>query len=853
MKFAIGGFIAISVVGTIDARDFAWTGRGGDGKWTNPTNWEGGDAYPAQTNDFVRFRSDARVILDTGRTTAIASLAVETGTVTVVGASESAIRTVAIPRAVGRDGLVVGSREGGVDQASLILAVPVDCGDYRMDKWYGGRLVLQDQLISAMDNPHGFGFIFGSGETVLQGTAKISIPTASLGVGNGEPDQKGMKQLVVIADAAQIDVDSFCINIRSVAHGGVVVRQTGVGSEVHVHGSLRVGMFAASKGEGSTYRIENGLLTAGDVLLGSPERDRFVLAGGTFLATQDMTLPTGTVFEGEPKIGAAECCRLTMLKWPDGARRLLIAGAGEVVLGRGFVRKGEIKVLSGKVVDKTSDLVDVGDRLAVFWDDYLVDTRLTTTHRQVHQPEYAGAVMVHDRPWEGDGCDFHNILVDKDELGTVYRMYYLGWQMDGMAVPTEKTPSFTGIRVCYAESRDGLNWVKPDLGLVEYNGSVQNNIVLDVCHFGYAWDNFMVFRDDNPKCPENERYKGVGACWGKADSECFGGGLCCFLSADGIHWRKGWRLTKTGDFDSLNVAFWDPVRGEYHCYFRGHHNQNPPDRHGNVLTRDIRHMVSRDFRNWTMQKPITFDPEAEDYALYTNVVQPYPRAPEIYVGFPSRYVERKKWTDTFDKLPGVENRRVRFGKSPRYGLAVTDCVFMMSRDGRDFHREEDAFIAPGPENPLNWVYGDCYPAWGILTLPGRRPGADPELSFYTFEGHWSGRGETILRYVLRQDGFVSRRAAYAGARLVTKPFVFKGDELALNFKTSARGGLFVALRESKGSQVIRSDEIIGDKIDRVIGFKDGEVADFRGKTVVLEFEMRDADIYAFQFRGKRND
>ena len=34
-------------------------------------------------------------------------------------------------------------------------------------------------------------------------------------------------------------------------------------------------------------------------------------------------------------------------------------------------------------------------------------------------------VLVHDAPWEGDGCDFHCIVRD----GDIYRMYYMAWQM----------------------------------------------------------------------------------------------------------------------------------------------------------------------------------------------------------------------------------------------------------------------------------------------------------------------------------------------------------------------------------------------------------------------------------------
>lgn len=497
--------------------------------------------------------------------------------------------------------------------------------------------------------------------------------------------------------------------------------------------------------------------------------------------------------------------------------------------------------------------VEIGDRLEVFWDDAIVDRAATTAERRVHQPEFAGVVMKHDAPWEGDGSDFHNILEDADEKGPLYRLYYLGWHFADQAPPKNRRYSGSfAIRVCYAESRDGIVWTKPDLGLHAFEGSTANNILLDAKQFGFGFDNFMVFKDGNPACSPDARYKAVARIAGAFGGDTGKGpGLGCFLSPDGLHFRPGWLLTRAGAFDSLNLAFWDATRGEYHCYFRGFHRVEA-ERNGDLNVRDIRHMVSKDFRVWSEPKTIDFrgptGEVGEDYPLYTNVVQPYPRAPHLFVGFPSRYVERKAWTPTFDRLPGVENRRYRSGKTPRHGLTVTDCVFMMTRDGQRFHREDDAFMRPGPENPLNWVYGDCYPSWGLPRVAARRPGGDPELAFYTFEGHWSGGSENMLRWALRQDGFVSRHASYAGAKVVTKPLVFDGDEMLLNFATSARGRIFVTLREVATGRELKSCEIFGDKVDRPIDFVGGSPAQFRGRPVTLAFDMSDADVYSFRFR-----
>ena len=487
--------------------------------------------------------------------------------------------------------------------------------------------------------------------------------------------------------------------------------------------------------------------------------------------------------------------------------------------------------------------VQVADRLQVLWDDHVLDMGKTTASRIVHHPEYVGVAMTHEQPWEGDGCDFHCIVPDRDGKGAFLRMYYLGWAMKCGWKGVEERFSADGVRVCYAESRDGgLTWKKPSLGIVEFRGSKDNNCILDRKSFNAGWDNFMVFKDENPACPPDERYKGVAAHKG----------LSCFLSGDGIHFRYGWHLTSAGLFDSLNVGFWDATRKEYHLYFRGLHDV-ASERNGDLKMRDVRHCVSKDFKTWTTPALLDFGKDAEDYALYTNAIEPYFREPSIFVGFPSRYVQRKSWTPNYDRLPSAEKRRWRMGIGhsngghPRYGLVLTDCVFIFSRDGQRFFREDEAFMRPGPENPDNWVYGDCYPARTLVRTPSP-VGGDDELSIFTFDRHWSGQASNLNRYRLRQDGFVSRRATYAGQKVVTRPLVFAGSEMLVNFSTSARGRMFVTVKDETGRS-ISSVEMFGDKVDRPVDFASGgKVADFAGRPVVVEFDMSDADLYSFRFR-----
>jgi len=189
-------------------------------------------------------------------------------------------------------------------------------------------------------------------------------------------------------------------------------------------------------------------------------------------------------------------------------------------------------------------IITIGNRREVFWDEALVNTAETTAVLTLHPPQPREIVLLHDAPWEGDGCDYHCILKD----GDLYRLYYLAWKN---AKPE--------IVVAYAESRDGLQWVKPSLGLCEYAGSKDNNIILD--RQTAQFDNFSVFKDPRPECPVAERYKGVGV----DGQDKY---LWCFTSADGIRFQKAWQMTNRGAFDSLNIAFWDRPHGEYRCYLR---------------------------------------------------------------------------------------------------------------------------------------------------------------------------------------------------------------------------------------------------------------------------------------------
>ena len=457
--------------------------------------------------------------------------------------------------------------------------------------------------------------------------------------------------------------------------------------------------------------------------------------------------------------------------------------------------------------------IEIGSRLELFVDDYLID-ELDGARQVLHRPTPREVAIVHDAPWEGNICFYHTVFQD----GDLYRMYHRG------AHSESKTGKASAQVVCYAESRDGIHWEKPELGLVEHEGSKKNNIILGD---GPGSHNFAPFKDANPDCKPDERYKALGSTKG---------GLIAFKSADGIRWsliRDQPVITK-GAFDSQNLAFWDPLRREYRAYWRiftagvtTEKNWKPGG------FRAIRTAASPDFLNWGPHTDLTYvDSPAEH--LYTNQITPYFRAPHIYMGFPKRFMPSRKLAE--HRLPGI-----------------SDACFMTSRDGHLFHRWGEAFVRPGLQKD-RWVCRNNMIAWGIVSTKSDIAGGPAELSFYVVEGYYSGDSCQTRRYTLRTDGFVSVQAPLAGGRVVTKPITFEGKELAVNFSTSAAGGLQVEIQDVDGKPIedFTLDDcpvIFGDELERTVAWKNGsDVSKLAGRPVRLVFALEDADLYSIRFR-----
>ncbi len=482
-----------------------------------------------------------------------------------------------------------------------------------------------------------------------------------------------------------------------------------------------------------------------------------------------------------------------------------------LVLGMAFLLSAPLAGTAwGKSVFDAS--LDIGSRRELFVDYHLIG-QLRGTRLKLHVPRPGGVAISYEKPWEDWYSFYTTILTD----GDTYRMYYrcgLGAQSN----------------TCYAESRDGIRWTRPALGLFQIQGSRENNVILD------SGRQFCPFIDGRPGVPAAERYK--------ANMEAKGG-LLGYVSADGIRWklvREEAIVPRKlrNHFDSQNVMFWSEAEGRYVLY----------SRHAVGGRRAVARSTSRDFLHWTDPVLMTYSDTGATVPsqhLYTNQTHPYFRAPHIYVALPGRFQAGRRVLDEAQTAelgpdPG-------FPRDPDWRVRdIADGVLLTSRAGTtiyDFTFRE-SLVRPGI-GLTNWTSRTNYPALGVV------PTGPAEMSFYV-QRDYGQTNARLERMVLRTDGFSSVHAPYEGAEMITRTLRFSGSVLVINYATSAAGSLRVEIQDSGGNPIagFSADDavrIIGDQIERVVSWKGGsDLSRIAGKPVRLRFVMNDADLYSFKFR-----
>ena len=357
-------------------------------------------------------------------------------------------------------------------------------------------------------------------------------------------------------------------------------------------------------------------------------------------------------------------------------------------------------------------------------------------------------ILVADRPWEAGFVGYACVIYDGEEK--LYKMWYESRLNPGQL----RGPDLEQGRCLYATSGDGLVWEKPILGIVESDGSRENNIVFAGPE-GARNKVYWVIKDRADPNPAR-RYKMMFHLW-----DFRGRGVGIAYSADGLHWKTDTRVNLHGGFDTHNIFFWDDRVGQYVGYFRTRM----------LGRRFIARATSPDAFHWShpvsVHGPDEDDPR--DFDLYTPGVFKYSRAADTYV----------LYTAAFDRA----GDRL-FGQ-----LAV-------SRDGIDWHRFRAPFLPLGSEG--EWDAGSIYPSPSEVSI------GSYTAVYYRGDhiGHGAGGRPGIGVAFLDQGGFVAWEAATRGT-LTTHPLAVGGNRETLYVNGDAAGGSIRAELLDSDGEVVR--------------------------------------------------
>jgi hypothetical protein len=376
-------------------------------------------------------------------------------------------------------------------------------------------------------------------------------------------------------------------------------------------------------------------------------------------------------------------------------------------------------------------------------------------------------------------------------------------------------------------SEDGINFIAPDLGLIEEDGSKHNNIILT--HMP-SWGGF--FKDTNPNAHPEEKFK--AAAWVAQR------GIYLYMSPDGIHWRRNETCMLPLVSGGGTEMFWDDQQGVY-CYYikrDGSYNTGDFPAYGRSYCF---------FKTQEVAKAWPFEPVPNPYyegwafpavtGEGITIIGPNPMNPNSGQVFRTRARKYEWAADTYVAF-------LKLGTNP-YQLAV-------SRDAVNWHYR-------GPEEDGRYVPFTTKKGGNIQNGLVRR---GDELWQYV-----NMRGSNVLRFTQRLDGFVSLDTDEKGGVIITRPLIFEGEKLTLNVD-AAKGSVKVAILDLPGQEItghnvgltnppkknVRNysiahcDPVMTDSVRQVVTWKGNpDVGNLAGKVVRLRIEMQNTKLYAFEF------
>jgi hypothetical protein len=425
------------------------------------------------------------------------------------------------------------------------------------------------------------------------------------------------------------------------------------------------------------------------------------------------------------------------------------------------------------------------------------------------QKDKRNPLFEEDKPWEKRFDNLYaNVLYDEQEK--IYKCWYSPFIVDysakAMTLQERNTKPYEGhsereMAICYATSKDGIKWVKPELGLVEYQGTKATNILWrgtgergKVWHGPHGSGIFKDLRDPDPK----RRYKAIL----KAEI------LSVAFSPDGIHWSPAITCPEADSAgDTHNNAFWAPTLGKYVGITR---------EWGEAFGRQVARTSSTDFLKWSKCK-IVLEGLDKNYQTYAMPVFYHGG---VYLGLVAVHDQQadRVWTE-----------------------------LTWSPDTVTWHR----VLPSTPLIPNSEKQGDY--DWGCVYAAACPVFLEDEIRLY-YGGsdgyHFGWRNGFFCLATLRPDGFAGYTQIKSGqpALITTTPIVLQKQTLCVSADVEQAGYVKVRVFDECSELLAESEPLSGSFSDKKVTWREGfSPVQLGSKPVKIQFEFRNAAIYSFSF------
>jgi len=527
---------------------------------------------------------------------------------------------------------------------------------------------------------------------------------------------------------------------------------------------------------------------------------------------------------------------------------------------------GETTRLSVVGVERPAgEPMQIGRYRQLFLDDHVIFER-ANCRREFNQVEKAdfNPILICDRPWEraGDGYYIERMSTVYDEDEDLLKMWY------EVVNTFHDRPEET--TVCYATSRDGIHWDKPNLGLFEFDRSKDNNIIpcpTDDRHL-VRWAE----KDPNETNPAR-KYKGLAR--GEGEQRRW----IPKYSPDGFHWTLDTdNPTEMTYEDDCNAPVWDGQAGRWVFYRRVRRFNRDVTGDGDTIVRllGISLAEGEDIAKWhpKTHSYVIMPPDAIDAAEAQRRGALWG---EFYamLGWPYEGI----WIGGVEILWSTMNLAKQTGRLSHVE-GYLDMHLAWSRNLIDWERKKDRipFVPVGAPGAWDagmiygiarpvirddeiWFYYDgiscthlcpgCFgnlPQWNEWMALGKAAG---KIALHEWHP-WNALTGSVGLAKLRLDGFAHVEGGHVPGILTTKPLVMTGTALKINADVDG-GEIRVAILDQNGKPIPGytledSDPFMGNSVRHQLSWKAKSVlSELKGRTVHLRFRMRRAKLYSFWF------